>query len=110
MYSYGDVDNYGGDWIGQEPYMNDNIPITNQFVKEGLVVGMVGKQRKYSMEQADIPNIRYWNKFFIGDMRIWVNEDMRIRPTSQTSGTGTSCLLVIVWVVMKQQNLKPFIF
>ena len=70
MYSYGDVDNYGGDWIGQEPYMNDNIPITNQFVKEGLVVGMVGKQRKYSMEQADIPNIRYWNKFFIGDMRI----------------------------------------
>ena len=57
----------------QEPYMNDIsdiIPITNQFVKEGLVVGMVGKQRKYSMEQADIPNIRYWNKFFIGDMRI----------------------------------------
>jgi pimeloyl-ACP methyl ester carboxylesterase len=25
--------------------------------QEGLVVGMVGKQRKYSMEQADIPNI-----------------------------------------------------
>ena len=100
MYSYGDVDNYGGDWIGQEPYMNDNIPITNQFVKEGLVVGMVGKQRKYSMEQADIPNIRYWNNFLlviwgyimydISYMRIWVNEDMRIRPTSQTSGTGTS--------------------
>ena len=45
----------------QEPYMNDisdNIPIMNQFAKEGLVVGMVGKQRKYSMEQADIPNIR----------------------------------------------------
>jgi hypothetical protein len=25
--------------------------------QEGLVVAMVGKQRKYSMEQADIPNI-----------------------------------------------------
>ena len=33
-------------------------PLTNQSVQEGLVVGMVGKQRKYSMEQADIPNIR----------------------------------------------------
>ena len=32
-------------------------PLTNQSVQEGLVVGMVGKQRKYSMEQADIPNI-----------------------------------------------------
>ena len=57
--------------------MNDRI--MNQFVKEGLVVGMVGKQRKYSMEQADIPNIRYWNKFF----------------------------LVIVRILMKQQNLHP---
>ena len=42
-----------------------NVPITNQFVKEGLVVGMVGKQRKYSMEQADIPNIRYWVTFLV---------------------------------------------
>ena len=43
----------------------NNVPITNQFVKEGLVVGMVGKQRKYSMEQADIPNIRYWVTFSV---------------------------------------------
>ena len=42
-----------------------NVPITNQFTKEGLVVGMVGKQRKYSMEQADIPNIRYWVTFSV---------------------------------------------
>ena len=41
----------------------------NQFPKEGLVVAMVGKQRKYSMEQADVPNIRYWITI-IGDMRI----------------------------------------
>ena len=42
-----------------------NVPITNQFAKEGLVVGMVGKQRKYSMEQADIPNIRSWVTFLV---------------------------------------------
>ena len=50
-----------------EPCLHDisNVLITNQFVKEGLVVGMVGKQRKYSMEQADIPNIRYWVTFSV---------------------------------------------
>ena len=42
----------------------------NQFPKEGLVVAMVGKQRKYSMEQADIPNIRYWITNF-GDIENW---------------------------------------
>jgi hypothetical protein len=35
----------------------DLISDSTSSSQEGLVVGMVGKQRKYSMEQADIPNI-----------------------------------------------------
>ena len=45
--------------------ITDNMPFKMMYVnlhpQEGLVVSMVGKPRKYSMEQADIPNIRFHN-------------------------------------------------